>query len=171
MDIPPQELTERFATRRSPLSGVAVDVPGLSAPQPRALVVVHGAAPVDDAGADAVLSLGPRRWLAIHESPIEGGASVVAIHGGPSVAEDLSHGMTRLRLSGPDARSMLSAGITLDLHPRTFPPGASAVTAYRDVFVVLHATADDTYDLYVLRSFAASLWEWLVDSSAGVASR
>jgi hypothetical protein len=49
-----------------------------------------------------------------------------------------------------------------------FTPGTGTATAYRDVAVVLHARGADTYDLYVQRSFAASLWAWLADAAAGV---
>jgi sarcosine oxidase gamma subunit len=36
--------------------------------------------------------------------------------------------------------------------------------------VVLHAVADDTYDLCVMRSFAVSLWEWLAETAGAVAA-
>lgn len=166
----PGDAARRLAQRRSPLDDTPVDaatgLPLLSAPQPDGLVVVHGLAP--QAGlADAVLSLGPRRWLAVHERLETGQEPLVDRHGGPAVAEDLSHGMVRIRVAGRRAPSLLAAGIAMDLHPAVFPTGSRAVTAYRDVSVVLHVSAEDTYDLYVLRSFATSLWEWLADVGAG----
>jgi heterotetrameric sarcosine oxidase gamma subunit len=157
---------ERFRTRRSPLADLADSSGVLSAPQPWGLAIVHT---LDPPTADAALPLGPGRWLAVHETPPDGATTVPELHGGPAIAVDVSHGMTRLRLSGSSARQVLAAGIAIDLHPDAFPPSASAATAYRDVFVVLHATAEETFDVYVLRSFAASLWTWLADAAQGVA--
>jgi heterotetrameric sarcosine oxidase gamma subunit len=77
----------------------------------------------------------------------------------------LSHSRTRLFIEGPAARLVLSTGIALDLHPDSFPVGAFALTGVHYTPVLLHRAAPDRYELYVLRTFADWLWEWLTDAA------
>ena len=77
----------------------------------------------------------------------------------------LSHGRTRLLIEGASAREVLSKGIALDLHPDVLQPGACALTGLQGTPVLLHRTGPDAYELYVLRTFAAWIWEWLTDAA------
>jgi heterotetrameric sarcosine oxidase gamma subunit len=162
--VPEDRLAARFARRQSPLGDRVPEGRSggvtLTAPQPAGLAIVHGVSPDEDAGASSVLPLGPARWLVVHES-LPGGETPVDRHGGVEVADDVSHAFACIRVAGDDARLVLATGVAIDLHPGAFPVGASAATAYREVFVVLHAVEDDTVDVYVLRSFARSLCRWL----------
>ncbi len=112
-------------------------------------------------GKDAVaLWLGPQRWLIETRSdpslrlPPEQAAVV-----------ELDHARCVVRLSGPSARDVLAKGCLLDLHPRAFAAGACAQTTLFHCSALLHAVADDTFDLYVPRSFAQSFWESLTDAA------
>lgn len=78
----------------------------------------------------------------------------------------LSHSRVRLRVAGPTARAVLACGISVDLHPRSFAVGAFAQTALHHTGVLLERSAPQCYELYVLRTFALSLWEWLLDAAA-----
>ena len=78
----------------------------------------------------------------------------------------LSHSRVRLRVAGPAARDVLACGISLDLHPRSFAVGEFAQTALHHTGVVLERCAPQHYELYVLRTFALSVWQWLVDAAA-----
>lgn len=78
---------------------------------------------------------------------------------------DLSHSRVRLRLEGPEARALLAQGISIDLHPRSFAVGAFAQTALHHTGALLERCAQDRYELYVLRTFARSIWEWLLDAA------
>jgi methylglutamate dehydrogenase subunit D len=77
----------------------------------------------------------------------------------------LSHGRTRLFIEGAVARRVLSTGLALDLHPDSFSVGAFALTGVHHTPVLLHRTAPDRYELYVLRTFAGWVWEWLTDAA------
>jgi sarcosine oxidase subunit gamma len=151
-----------FQMRASPLGKMTSGPPALSAPQPASLTLVDAPErPV--LSADAILSLAPSRWLAVYEDdatpePPPEAAAVV----------DTSHGWFRIRVSGRHSREILSAGIRIDLHEEEFPMGTGAPTAFRDIPVILHAIAEESFDLYVLRSYAASLWEWLADTAMGI---
>jgi heterotetrameric sarcosine oxidase gamma subunit len=77
----------------------------------------------------------------------------------------LSAGRVRVRIAGPTARDVLAKGIPLDLHPNAFSVGQSAQTGMHHTGVFLERVADDGYEIYVPRSYAAWLWEWLIDAA------
>ena len=80
----------------------------------------------------------------------------------------LSHGRKRLFIEGAAAREVLSRGIALDLHPEVFRPETYALTELQHTPVVLHRVGQHRYELYVLRTYAAWVWEWLTDAALPV---
>ena len=76
-------------------------------------------------------------------------------------------GRTVVRLTGRAARRLLAKGVPLDLHPSAFPPGTCAQTALAGAAVLLHALPPDgaAVDLYIPRSHALHLVEWLEDAA------
>ncbi|MEM1044561.1 MAG: sarcosine oxidase subunit gamma [Pseudomonadota bacterium] len=78
---------------------------------------------------------------------------------------DLSHSRTRIRLSGPEAATLLNRHLPLDLRTGRFPPGSVGSSAVHHVGVTVWHS-DLGYDLFLPRSFALSLWEGLVESAA-----
>jgi len=75
---------------------------------------------------------------------------------------DLSHGRTVFQVSGRDAKSLLAKGCFLDLD--RLEVGGSAITRLGHFTVHLHR-ANGAFELYVMRSFAHSLWHWLCDAA------
>jgi sarcosine oxidase subunit gamma len=122
------------------------------------------------AGAESThaLWLGPDEWL-IATAPDDAMARAVglkvALVGLHAAVTDIGDSRTVIRLSGPRAREILAKGCPLDLHPRAFGPGRVAQSLIARAGVVIHQ-ADDapSYDIYVLASFAAYLWNWLTDA-------
>jgi heterotetrameric sarcosine oxidase gamma subunit len=77
----------------------------------------------------------------------------------------LSASRVRLRVAGPAARELLAKGIALDLHPMVFPEGHSVQTGLHHTHVLLERVGDDRYEMYVQRTYAVSIWEWLIDAA------
>jgi heterotetrameric sarcosine oxidase gamma subunit len=77
----------------------------------------------------------------------------------------LSASRVRIRISGSAARDLLAAGIALDLHPEVFRVGHSALTGLHHTGVFLERVGDDHYEVYVQRTYAEWLWDWLVDAA------
>jgi sarcosine oxidase subunit gamma len=77
----------------------------------------------------------------------------------------LSHGRTRLFIEGAASRAVLSTGIALDLQPQIFPPDAYALVDLQRTPVLLHRVGCCRYELYVLRTYAVWIWEWLTDAA------
>jgi sarcosine oxidase subunit gamma len=76
---------------------------------------------------------------------------------------DISHGRVILKLEGEAAGDVLSTSVALDLDATVFPPGRVVQTMIHHVDVVIHRRSDTHFELWVLRSFAESLAEWLLD--------
>jgi sarcosine oxidase subunit gamma len=77
----------------------------------------------------------------------------------------LSHSRTRLFIEGAPARDVLMKGVPLDFHPDVFRVGHFAQTGLHHTPLLIHRSAADRYELYALRTFALSLWEWLADAA------
>lgn len=77
----------------------------------------------------------------------------------------LSHGRTRIFIAGGSARDVLMKGVPLDFHPEVFRVGHFALTGLHHTPVLIHRVDDDRYELYALRTFALTLWEWLADAA------
>jgi heterotetrameric sarcosine oxidase gamma subunit len=77
----------------------------------------------------------------------------------------LSAGRVRLRITGPTAREVLAKGISLDLHPTVFQVGRGAHTGLHHTGVFLERVEDESYEIYVPRTYAESIWEWLIDAA------
>jgi sarcosine oxidase subunit gamma len=114
-----------------------------------------------------VIWSGIDRWLvwAVDNQDLEG--ELRARLGRSASFSDQSDGRTILRIGGVNARRVLAKGIPVDLHPRVFKPGDTAVTLCGHIGVQFWQVDDrPTYDLAVFRSLSESLWHWLLASSA-----
>jgi sarcosine oxidase subunit gamma len=107
---------------------------------------------------DAVaLNIAPQRWLLVGALPEAPPASVAAL-------VDQGHARTVIRVAGPRARDLLAQGTGVDL--ASFASDHVAATTLGHVAVVLHAVADDAIEVYVPRSLALALWEWMIAAAA-----
>jgi methylglutamate dehydrogenase subunit D len=112
------------------------------------------------AGSGRWLAAAPDRSAATFESHLR-----EALLGLASVTSQ-SDGRSIIRISGSKARETLAKGVPLDLHPRAFGPGDTAMTVVAHINVHLwQSDAAPTYDFAVFRSFAASFCEWLIDAA------
>ncbi len=104
-----------------------------------------------------VLWLGPDEWLLSAERPVPD--LLARWHG---EATDVSHGRCVLRIGGDSGQELLATGISLDLRPRAFAPGACAQTQYGGVSVLLHRLrSGERFDVYIPRSYALHAWDML----------
>lgn len=77
----------------------------------------------------------------------------------------LSHSRTRIFLEGAAARDVLAKGIPLDFHPDAFPVGHFALTGLHHTPVLVHRSDTSRYELFAMRTFAQSIWDWLTDAA------
>ena len=115
------------------------------------------------------LWLGPDEWLVTSPegmAPDLIGRISRALAGRPAMVTDLSASRAIIEIAGPQARTLLEKGCGLDLHPRAFGSGSCAQTLFARLPVIIdQVTAAPTYRLFVRRSSARWLAEWLIDAA------
>src|SRR5258708_36052518 len=114
------------------------------------------------AGAASLLWLGPDQWLVVAPASDIAPRLETALGNLHHSLLDISGGRLVLELAGPEARTVLAKGMSLDLHVSVFKTGSCAQSALARVPVVLQQL-DETprYRLYVRRSFAPYIVAWL----------
>jgi sarcosine oxidase subunit gamma len=77
----------------------------------------------------------------------------------------LSHGRVRIAIRGAVVRAMLAKLLCIDLNRQVFAVGQAQQTSLHHTGVLCERSAEDRYELYVMRTYAASIWESLVDAA------
>ena len=77
----------------------------------------------------------------------------------------LTHSRTCIFIEGAAARELLAKGVPLDFHPDVFRIDQFALTGLHHTPVLIHRRGEDLYELYALRTFGLSVWEWLTDAA------
>ncbi len=80
----------------------------------------------------------------------------------------LTSSRCRIALEGEKARASLQASAAIDFSRQTFGTGTYALSGIHHTPVLIHCTGPETFHIYAMRSFALSVWEWLVDAAAGL---
>ena len=84
---------------------------------------------------------------------------------GVAILTPLSHSRTRIFIEGAPARDVLSKCIPLDFHPTVFKSGMFAMTGIHHTPVLVHCTSENRFEIYALRTFAISVYDWLTDAA------
>ena len=116
----------------------------------------------------SALWLGPDEWL-IQTPPVRAERVAndlcQALKGAHAAVVDLTHARMVIRISGAKSRDVLAKGCPLDLHPRVFAASAGAQSLLAKASIILHAVdAEGSFDIFVARSYAEYLWDWLADA-------
>lgn len=87
-----------------------------------------------------------------------------ALAGTNAALVDLSSARAMFTLRGRAATDLLWRGCGIDLEPPSFSAGSCASTKLGKIGVVIHRVDDlPSFELYVSRSLAHSLWLWLLE--------
>lgn len=117
------------------------------------------------------LWLGPNEWLIV--GGVDREADLAdrlegALSGRHAAVTNVTDNWTVIALSGRKALDVLAKGCPLDLHPRAFPAGSVAQSLVAQADAILHRPEDaedaPRLRLYVRRSLAQYLWDWLADA-------
>jgi heterotetrameric sarcosine oxidase gamma subunit len=79
----------------------------------------------------------------------------------------LSSSRSCISIDGPHARDALAKCAAVDFHPQVFKPEHFVMTGVHHMPVLIHCAGVEQFHVYVMRTFALSLWEVLVDAAAG----
>ncbi len=113
-----------------------------------------------------LLKTGPEQfWILASELEDVAGRLQAAIAPAIGSVTPLSHSRTCITVEGAAARELLAMGIPLDLHPEAFRVGRFAQTGLHHTPVLLLRAGEDRYEIFALRTFALSVWDWLADAA------
>ena len=119
---------------------------------------------IGDGTPHAVRPYGPGQWLVIGDAPL----SAAEIFGktplleGKASMSDQGHGRIRIGISGTAVEAVLAKGTAVDLALSNFPVGHSAMTLIGHISALISRTGTESFELLVLRGFAGSLWDELI---------
>ena len=108
---------------------------------------------------------GPGQWFAVADAPLDPGArqKIETALDGMADVIDQSAGRVRIVIEGEHVRAALAKGVPVDLHPDVFETGRTATTLCGHVTINLTRTDGDRFEILVMRSYAAALWESLIE--------
>jgi len=138
---------------------VIAEIAGIEAPGPGRAAASAGT---------TIAAVAPGRFLLSADAEDIASKFEAALPASDAAVSDISHGRVILRLEGEAAAKVLATSVAIDLDLAVFPAGRAAQTMIHHVDVVLHRRSETQFDLWVLRSFAEALAEWLLDQAAGV---
>jgi sarcosine oxidase, subunit gamma len=85
----------------------------------------------------------------------------------PLIVTDVSCASVVLELGGPRALDVLLRDCPLDIEGNAIPPGACAQTLFAQTSVIIHRpTKPGSWHLFIERSVAIHVWEWLLITAA-----
>jgi sarcosine oxidase, subunit gamma len=115
------------------------------------------------------LWLGPDEWLVTSPQGVAPdliGRLRRALAGRHATVMDLSASRAVIEIAGKQARTLLQKGCGIDLHPRVFGPGSCVQTVFAKLPIIIdQLSAAPVYRLFVRRSAARWLAEWLIDAA------
>lgn len=117
-------------------------------------------------GGATIAALAPGRTLVLSDEDGLAARLESALPASVAAVTDLDGARALLRLRGAAVSDLLSRGVSIDLDPRIFPPGALAQTVVGHLDALLLRREIDIFDLAVIRSFGLALTEWVADAGA-----
>jgi heterotetrameric sarcosine oxidase gamma subunit len=96
---------------------------------------------------------GPDSWLMVASERRDLEKELTGVVGDAAAIVDLSDARVMLRLTGREARTLLAKGVSIDLDPRAFGPGNTAITLLAHVVIQLwQIDQSPTFDVAVPRA-------------------
>ena len=113
----------------------------------------------------SVRTVGPAEWLVVSETCGADSLSrdFAMLDAGRLSFFEQGDGRTLLRLSGPNVRRILAKCVPVDLHPDVFAVGQSGTMLCCHVSANLARTGADVFEIAVMRSFAGTVFDELVE--------
>ena len=123
----------------------------------------------------SIFRVGPSRlWFVCKASSARLLDFIATLDAKAAVATDIGHSRTVLRISGPEARTVLNRGLPIDLDNGTFPEGVfvQSVIHHMPVLVYRPPSPDGAvFQVFVSREYAVTFWQWLIEAAAPLGGR
>ena len=115
-----------------------------------------------------ILPIGPGRYLIEGEDAGLEAALRKKIADTTGSITGLSHGRIVFQVSGSKSTWVLAKGFALDFHLDAFPASTARASNHHDIGVTIRRIDEETFELYVMTSFARAFWHWLTSAAAEV---
>ena len=121
------------------------------------------------------LWLGPNEWLIVSNDEVTKETNIYELEqilfdgiskNNLGAITDVTDHFTIFSLSGSNIFEILSKGSPLDFESKVFGNNKVVQTILNHVDVTIHRKNEHNADLYVRRSFANYLWDWIKDSAS-----
>ncbi len=109
------------------------------------------------------MRLAPGRLMAVCQAPDIAAELESALPATAGAVANVSDGRAGVRIAGPRARTVLQKGIAIDLDPSAFTPLSVVQTGIHHMGATVLRLDAETFDVFVLRGFARSFWDWLTE--------
>ena len=136
--------------------GAAKEVLGVALPKEPRTSVAWGDIKVLWLSTDQWLILCPRTKTAELLASLR--SALTGIH---SLAVEVSDMRAVIRMEGDGCAEVLMKGTSLDLLSPDYAAGTCRRMRFAEVAALLHVVEDDIFDIYVFRSYAHYVWEFL----------
>lgn len=114
---------------------------------------------------EPLFRLNPQQWLQCSDHPGEAHVRKIfarACTDPITTLIEISDSLACIEVCGPNSAALLRSGCSVDLDEASFEPGQYADTLLAQMDVRIHRVKDSLcYRLYVDRSLAEHLWQWL----------
>ena len=145
-----------FAGREAEFAAAVGEL--LAAPLPSAGIV-------SAAGGARVYSIARDQYWVVSADAALAGELAGRVDPTVGTVTSLSHARVRIAIRGASARAVLGKLLSIDLHPEVFTVGRAQQTGLHHTGALCERSAADRYELYVLRTYAVSSWECIVDAA------
>lgn len=122
---------------------------------------------IGDESPFSIRPYGPGQWFIAGDAVLsaqEIAARSAILNGRGSIA-DQSHGRIRIGIAGASVEAVLAKGTAVDLDQQSFVVGHSAMTLISHISALITRTGPQSFEILVLRGFAESLWDELIEMS------
>ncbi|MEK1887626.1 MAG: sarcosine oxidase subunit gamma family protein [Phyllobacterium sp.] len=123
------------------------------------------------AGEKSVFGFAPGRYFVVGATPELELRLRSVVSSELATLIDLTHGRTVIRVGGPRAEWVLSKLFAIDFSEHAFPVAYGRATLHHDIHANIQRIDDETFDLYVFRTFARSFWQTLGHAAEEVGYR
>jgi methylglutamate dehydrogenase subunit D len=115
----------------------------------------------------AAFKIAPNRWFLSGTEALRD-AITAKIKADEASLFDLTHGRTSFLIMGEKATWVLAKLFPIDFDLAAFPVDSGLATTHHGTFTQIYRAYENTFDLYVFRSFARSFWHTLNTASSEV---
>ena len=146
-----------FGGRTDALDAAVLGTIGTALPRSSSQVLRHGQQQLYRIAAD-------QYWIVTEDAALPA-ALERAIPAEAGSVTTLSQARVRIALEGNAVTALLGKLVPVDLRPQSFAVGSFAQTGLHHVGALLERLGPTSFELFVLRTYAASTWDCLIDAA------